>query len=208
MKYNTIKKARGMTLLAMILFSLMGGVPTILGLFFLITRPGSAESVMFIPGIIFMLPVFLFYLQSYAWYTGYFTEETGLRLRGVYAKKNIPYKDIETVSLPASDEISNILNAPLALANECSRNSDLKGWYRENKKYAEIIKFCTIQIAQGSAGGHSAQTERFTGVLLPQKVELVLITLKSGGAYLLSPENPKKFIQELHIPVKRFSDSQ
>jgi hypothetical protein len=194
MKYGTVKKASLGLILAMVMLIAMVLAGVITGIYYIINIQ-SGEGIVFIgAGVLFLIPVFLIFLQSYAWYTGYYVLENRLILRGVYKKETILYKNISMVKILSEDEARTLMEEPMEKAANRGREGDLKGWYQENKRYSKLLKYCTIQFVHSSAGGHSYKSEQYTGVKLQEGISLVLLEQRDGSRYILSPKSPEKFV--------------
>ncbi|MDA3938243.1 MAG: hypothetical protein PF693_02900 [Spirochaetia bacterium] len=155
---------------------------------------GNLRIIVLGAGLLFLIPVFLIFLQSYAWYTGYYVLENGLVLRGVYKKETILYKNISGIKILSENETRTLLEEPMEKAANRGREGDLKGWYKENKRYSELLKYCTVQFSHSAAGSYSYKSEQYTGVKLQDDLGLVLLEHKDGRKYVLSPKRPEEFI--------------
>jgi hypothetical protein len=182
-------------LIVLISFLLMSGAAITIGIIYWLQYNDIEWLALAGAGIFFLIPTWFVYIQSYAWYTGYYLELDHILLKGVYKKERIPYSMILSVENLNENKVREILEEPMAEAALKARESDLKGWYGANKRYSEIIQYCTVQFAHSSAGGRGYRTERYTGV--EGVVSLVGMTLKDGRFLLLSPVDSQAFTENL-----------
>lgn len=195
MKYETLKKHNPFVIIILVTFIIMSFITIGMGVF-LIIRYGNPEyAVAIAGGLFFLFLSFLVYIQSYAWYTGYYVETDHLLLRGVYTKASIFFSEIEKVEMVPEDKAREYLEEPMRAANVSGQAADVKGWYKSNKRYSEMIKFCTVQFGHSSTGGRSALTEQYKGV--QGVVSMISLTLKDGRFYLLTPRATEAFLMEV-----------
>ena len=195
MKFKTRKKANKITLLIILILSLLSTSGTVICLIKL-AAGGAPSLIPLLAGSLFFLLIsFLLFIQSYAWYTFYEIKNGFLYLRGVYEKGKVPLESIREVKKADIRLAESVISVYLQKASECEKSGDLKGWYRNNKKYSLITRYCTVQIVQSYAGGRSHFSQKYTGSIIGS--ELVLISLSDGQDYLLSPDNPDDFIKVL-----------
>jgi hypothetical protein len=195
MKFETLKKADFIIILMFVLFLLLGLAGMAAGLYFYIKEGLGENSLFFAGGLILLIPSLFLYLQSFAWYTGYYLEDYGLLLRGVYKKSGYKYDEISSVECIDREEVQRLVEEPMEKANRNGQSGDLKGWYIENKRYGLMTQYLSVQFTHQSTGGESHVSETYTGV--GKAIDLVKLNLRDGSFYLLSPREPTVFVKEL-----------
>ena len=195
MQYKTVRKAQKIVIFMIIILLLMFLTGVIAGVYIYLSEQDTAGWFIILASSIFLIGGYFLYLQSFAWYTGYFLDKDSFTLRGVYTRKQLLYSQVDSVGIIPKEEIRKLLDEPMIDATQKGNAGDIKGWYQANKRYSEMIKFCTIQFVQHSEGA-SALSEKYLGT--KGIIDLVMLKLKSGEIYLLSPVEQNKFVSELN----------
>ena len=199
MKFNTLKKANKLTLFVIIFFAVLSAAGILFSSLSIIlenTDRSLHEMLPLLAGsIFFLLITFLIFLQSYAWYTGYYVKNGNIILQGVYSRGVIPLDEVEDIKIITEKEAEKIIEKPLEDANRYGKEGNIPAWFKSNREYTNITKYCTIQIVQSYTGGATIHLQQYTGSIIGSN--LIYLKLKHGKIFLLSPENAKSFIREV-----------
>ena len=119
----------------------------------------------------------------------------GVFLRNGSSKILIPLDEIRGAAVLSEENARKIITWYMAPGIEGERERDLKLWYKSNKAYNYFIQFCTVPIVQETASaGHEINIVKFGTKV---SGEFVLLKLKSGQEYILSPEDCAGFVKVL-----------
>lgn len=194
MKYTTRKNAHWGTILA-ITVVLLSGLTALVIAFLMCFEPPEG-IILTIFGTIFLGVGVLLYLQSYAWYTYYDISLRGLLLRGVYNKQLISFADIEEVQIIDEEQTRKIVDEYMDEMVQHEAELDFGRWFKSGKKASRLTKFCSFQFI------HKTKTYGVTNIQYEGSVatsgDFVLLKLKGGELFILSPKDPKGFVDDVN----------
>lgn len=143
----------------------------------------------------------IMYLSSYAWYTRYETKEDGLFCRGSFKKGLLPYSEISSCRVLSSQGFNEFMNRKAAGIAYSEAGSDLSGWAKASKKYGKSVQFATVQSAHSTIS--KGNFRNIVSVTSQTEGEAVLLTMKDGSEYLLTPVNPDALAQDVNVRINR-----
>lgn len=127
--------------------------------------------------------------------SAYVVGPEGVLLKNGGRKRQILLEDIRGAAVLSEDEARQVIRHYMAPGIDGERERDLKQWYRANKAYGYFTQYCTVPIVQETASrGHEINIVKF-GTKVAGR--FVILKLKSGEEFLLSPEDCDGFFVKL-----------
>ena len=193
MRYETSKHQPRIINIMMTILVLIGLVCIAIAVF-VEESPGSRIGL----GLFSLFWFFLagiMYLSSYAKYTHYETRPEGLYCRGVYKKGLLPYEEIESCRVLSADEFNQVINNRASNIAHGEADMDIYTWWKSSKKYGELTRFATVQSAHTTVTKGSFRN--ISSVSSHTRGEALLVSMKSGAEYLLTPIEPEKLAEDI-----------
>lgn len=155
-------------------------------------------------GILFLVIAFFVYLHSFAWYTYYGITKSEIIIRGIYSKDNIQLNTIEKIVVYDQDKTQEFVTAFYERIHKEETILSTRDWYQSLKKYNVLLKYCTVPFSQTTStlakyGLRNENVYDFN--------RYVILTLKNGVQYVLSPEKSQKFVNELNEKLDSLNES-
>ena len=111
------------------------------------------------------------------------------------SKLEISLTDVSAAEVLTETQANDILQRFMAPAVKSERELDIKNWVKSNRKYGELVRYCTVPIVQQhTSAGHSRNIVSFGA---KASGSFVLLRLTNGAGLILSPADPGAFCGHL-----------
>jgi len=199
-KFKATKKITGLSLFSFVFLLITSLFFITLGVSGIIKKLDIPLVYIFLFGFFFLLLAILVYLQSLAWYTYYAFDNKKMIIRSVFQKGEIELSNIEDIELLDQKTAIETVNAHFAHLANTEVVLGLRDRIRSTKKYGELLKYCTVQFSQISIKINET-IEKHAQDFQPDEIDFILLKLKNGKRYILSPKEVTLFAEELKKKV-------
>ena len=113
----------------------------------------------------------------------------------MYTRLHIGFREINSVSYLDEDSFGKLLHLFYSQVMEAEKDSHLKEWYKASKRYRKLQRFVyVLNINTVITKGNS---RAISGYKVNSSQDAVLICLNTRENILITPKNPKGYINNL-----------